>query len=314
MRKISVIMPVYNAALYLNLAIESILKQTYNNFTFIIIDDYSTDNSYEIAKTWARQDSRIILEQNPKNRGIAASLNKALQRCQTDLVARMDADDISHADRFKRQVETFSSQPDLAVCGTLGDFIDENSATLEAIKFPCHPESIRKALPYFNPVIHPTYMVNRQQVNYHYNELAVPIEDYEFLARINLQKAKILNLPEKLIKCRRFILTSQVTSVERESYTRSIYKRFFLTRLLGRQIRQNQPLYVDNRQIRYDNSEFRCFKTAYSILNQAKFNHWPGKISGYLLSALISPVVRDYVYRIMAAKWTVRKTFGSVNS
>lgn len=73
---ISVIMPVYNTAKYLNEAIESILNQTFTDFEFIIIDDCSTDGSKNIIKSY--NDKRIILIENEFNKGIIFGLNFAI--------------------------------------------------------------------------------------------------------------------------------------------------------------------------------------------------------------------------------------------
>ena len=71
--KVSVIMPVYNGAQYLQEAIDSILQQTYRDFEFIIIDDGSTDNSLEIIRMNADLDKRIVLLQNEQNSGICVT-------------------------------------------------------------------------------------------------------------------------------------------------------------------------------------------------------------------------------------------------
>ena len=89
--KISVIMSVYNGTPFLEEAVESILKQTYKNFEFIIVDDASTDETWKYLKFL--NDQRIKLLKNTKNLGLAASLNIALRQAQGDFVARMDADD-----------------------------------------------------------------------------------------------------------------------------------------------------------------------------------------------------------------------------
>jgi len=65
--KISVIMPVYNTEKYCGQAIESILSQSFEDFEFIIIDDFSNDNSYDICKKYSEKDTRIKLYRNEKN-------------------------------------------------------------------------------------------------------------------------------------------------------------------------------------------------------------------------------------------------------
>jgi len=74
--KISVIMPNYNCEKYISGAIESILKQSFTDFEFIIIDDGSTDNSWNIIQEYAKKDDRIVALRNKKNLKICKTLNK----------------------------------------------------------------------------------------------------------------------------------------------------------------------------------------------------------------------------------------------
>ncbi len=114
---IDVVMPVYNAAAYLKQAIESILEQTFSDFHFIIIDDGSTDWSRSILQDYAAQDKRIVLLQNEKNSWICVSLNKAISHCRSPYIVRMDADDISHTDRIRIQVDFMEKHKHVGVCG-----------------------------------------------------------------------------------------------------------------------------------------------------------------------------------------------------
>ena len=89
--RVSVVMPVFNAEKYLRESIESILHQTLANFEFIIVNDYSTDNSKKIIAGFS--DSRIIYLENEKKMGVTKSLNRGLSKASGTYVARMDADD-----------------------------------------------------------------------------------------------------------------------------------------------------------------------------------------------------------------------------
>ena len=104
---ISIIMPVYNNELYLSYAIESILKQTYSNFEFIIIDDCSTDSSWKIISKYAKKDKRIKAHKNKKNLKIVKTRNKGfeLMSKKTKYIAIFDSDDISLPKRILHEVE-----------------------------------------------------------------------------------------------------------------------------------------------------------------------------------------------------------------
>src|SRR5438270_5027187 len=111
---VSVVMTVYNAQEYLNMAIDSILNQTYRNLEFIIIDDGSTDNSGHIIEAY--NDSRIKYTPQ-KNRGLAAALNKGIGVARGKYIARMDHDDISYRTRLEKQVEFLENNKGVAMVG-----------------------------------------------------------------------------------------------------------------------------------------------------------------------------------------------------
>ena len=113
---ITVLMPVFNADKYLNIAIDSILSQTFSNFEFLIIDDGSTDKSVEIIQAYT--DSRIRFIQNVSNQGISATLNKGISLSTTELIARMDADDICYPERLENQYNFFMADPECALLST----------------------------------------------------------------------------------------------------------------------------------------------------------------------------------------------------
>lgn len=98
--KISVIMPVYNAESYIDEAIESILNQTFTDYEFIIIDDGSSDNSFNKISQWQRKDKRIKAIQQ-ENLGRSLTRNKGIEIASSEFIAFMDADDISTPRRLE---------------------------------------------------------------------------------------------------------------------------------------------------------------------------------------------------------------------
>jgi glycosyltransferase EpsE len=124
MTKISVIMGVYNGSKKLTTAVESILNQTFTDFEFIICDDGSSDNSVAILEELLIKDNRIKLLKNPRNLSLAPTLNNCLKVAVGDYIARMDADDISHPDRFEKQVAFLDSHPEYALVGTSRNMYD----------------------------------------------------------------------------------------------------------------------------------------------------------------------------------------------
>src|SRR5688572_29034662 len=114
--RITVLMPVYNAASFLREAIESILQQTFRDFEFLIIDDGSTDESIAIVQAY--KDPRIRFLQNDANVGIAATLNRGIEMASCELIARMDADDISYPTRLQKQYDYMTLNPMCALLST----------------------------------------------------------------------------------------------------------------------------------------------------------------------------------------------------
>ena len=102
--KISVIMATHNDESTISDSIESILKQTYQNIEFLIIDDYSTDETLKILKISNQKQKTLKFFENPKNVGLTKSLNILIRNASGDLIARQDADDISFSNRLFKQV------------------------------------------------------------------------------------------------------------------------------------------------------------------------------------------------------------------
>ena len=86
-------MSIYNGKNYLGKSIKSVLNQTYTNYEFIIIDDASKDNSYELMTSYALKDNRIKVIKNNVNIGLTKSLNNGINISQGEFIVRQDGDD-----------------------------------------------------------------------------------------------------------------------------------------------------------------------------------------------------------------------------
>lgn len=125
--KISVIMGIYNCADTLPEAINSIVNQTYKNWQLIMCDDCSTDNTYDVAKSFVEQyPDKMILIRNDKNMRLAYSLNHCLEYADGEYVARMDGDDLSTSDRFEKQIAYLKEHPEYDLVGTSMRRFDES--------------------------------------------------------------------------------------------------------------------------------------------------------------------------------------------
>src|SRR5215217_1749315 len=110
--RISVVMPVHNALPFLQQALQSILQQTFTDFEFVIFDDASTDGSVEVVREWSQRDGRIQLYESAERLGLSGSSNAVVSKARAPVIARMDADDIAHPDRLRRQWDVMERRPD----------------------------------------------------------------------------------------------------------------------------------------------------------------------------------------------------------
>ena len=127
MPETSIITGVYNIEYCASFhkSMRSILEQTYTDFEWILCDDGSTDNSWELLQDYAAQDARILLLRNEKNLGLAATLNHCLSHAKGEFVARQDADDYSLKERLEKQIAYLKENPYVDVLGCQTYLFDE---------------------------------------------------------------------------------------------------------------------------------------------------------------------------------------------
>lgn len=198
---VTVLLPVFNDRRFVGRAIQSILDQTFRDFELLVLDDGSTDGSMEIVRSF--RDPRVSIESNPRNLGLARTLNAGLALAKSDLIARMDADDISEPGRFERQVAFLEANPQVAVVGTWATWIDENDRPFTRIEFPTQPSEIESALLEDNCIFHPSVMFRRRPVEEigGYSASATLSQDYELWLRMS-ERHPLANLPEYLLQYR----------------------------------------------------------------------------------------------------------------
>jgi glycosyltransferase involved in cell wall biosynthesis len=196
---LSVVMPVYNGEPYLREAVESILKQTFTDFEFIIIDDGSTDRTWQILSEYAAQDERIILRRNPENLRLIKTLNKGLALARGKYIARQDADDISLPKRLATQVSYLQHHPEVGLLGTAYyRLYDQGQLSLR--QPPLTDTEIRWKLLFGNIWCHPSMMFRRQVLENDepFDEQYPHVEDYELWIRL-LKHTCAATLPDPLV-------------------------------------------------------------------------------------------------------------------
>ncbi|AHF92580.1 glycosyl transferase family 2 [Opitutaceae bacterium TAV5] len=202
--RISVVMPVYNAAPWLEAAVHSILRQTCRDFEFIAVDDGSTDGSGALLGRLAARDPRLRVVSRP-NTGIVGALNDGLRLARGDYIARMDADDIALPERFDRQSDYLGGHPDCVAVGSAFIYMDARGALLKWNPRPlAHAEiEARLLLGDGGAIIHPAVMMRRSAVESAggYRESAQWIEDLDLYLRL-ARIGTLANLPEVLLHYR----------------------------------------------------------------------------------------------------------------
>lgn len=191
---VSVVMPVHNALPFLDAAIQSIVCQSEPNFEFIILNDASSDGSKERLRDWQLRDERIRVIEAKQNLGPAKSSQLVALEARAPLVARMDADDISHPDRLRDQLKVFRTHSEAGVVACLCDFIDAKGAR------PRECEGWRLARrSVLAPFAHGTIMYRRELFERvgGYREQCLFWEDQDLIARM-AEVAPVLVIPRPL--------------------------------------------------------------------------------------------------------------------
>lgn len=180
--RVTVLMAVYNGEAYLSEAIDSILRQTFQDFEFLIVDDASTDQSLKIIQAQGNPSIRLVC--NDENLGLAASLNRGLDLARGEYVARMDCDDVSLPTRLAKQVAFLDTNPDIGGCGTWVRYLANGAG--KVVRYPSDPEIIRAGL-LFNPLVaHPSVMLRKEPFSRYglcYDPTLRRSQDYELWSR-----------------------------------------------------------------------------------------------------------------------------------
>jgi glycosyltransferase involved in cell wall biosynthesis len=201
---VSVIMPVYNGEEWLVEAIDSILNQSYENFEFIIVDDCSTDNSYELLKKQAKKDKRIKLFKTTENYGNpGGSGGFAIKKCsnKSKYILPMDQDDISVLTRIDKSVNFMESHPEVDICGGWQKMFGLKNRVSKSVE---NNDDIKARLITGCPFGHSTVIIKKELLDHndftYENKLC---QDYQLWAQAALEYNAIFhNLQEVLLKYR----------------------------------------------------------------------------------------------------------------
>lgn len=227
---VSVLMPIFNGEKFLDESIVSILKQSYTNFEFLIIDDGSTDNTSKLLKRYKAKDKRIKIITHKKNLGIVISLNEGLDRAKGKYILRMDADDIAYPNRFVEQIRFMEANPGVGVCGT---WIKVLTNQPYVWKSPTNDADIKTSLFFESVIAHPSACIRTsalKQLDLKYDQKYIYVEDYNLW--LNLSKNwELANIPIPLLEYRSHSLQTSAVKGTKQSQNLLILKSRLLKSL-----------------------------------------------------------------------------------
>lgn len=237
---VSVVMPVFNAELFVARAIESIQQQTLKDYEFIIIDDASFDKTAMIVKQYAKKDPRIRFYRNKRNLQHARTLNICVKLAKTDYIARMDADDISLARRLETQFMFLQRNPRVAIVGNDILIIDLEGKIIGKRTYPPTSAQLKRIMFLYSPFAHPTVMFRKKifQKLGGYDPKMAPCEDIELWFRLGKEN-EFASIQRILLKYRLYFSSVSHHSVQK-------------TELLGFKIKLRAVKEYGYRPSRYD--------------------------------------------------------------
>jgi glycosyltransferase involved in cell wall biosynthesis/ADP-heptose:LPS heptosyltransferase/2-polyprenyl-3-methyl-5-hydroxy-6-metoxy-1,4-benzoquinol methylase len=202
---VSIFMSVLNGEKYLGDTIESILNQTYRDFEFVIVDDGSTDRTFDIAQSYQGRDARIKVVRSP-HKGVVGARNNAIEHTdpRSRYLMNHDGDDISLPGKLEKLVQYLDEHPEVAIVGCFAEYFDDAGNNRGQPALEWQVGKIRQTFGRVNSMIHSASLIRREVLDKIdlYREDYVPAEDYDLFARALLAGFNLANIPEILHKIR----------------------------------------------------------------------------------------------------------------
>lgn len=239
---LSILMPVYKTAPFLQEAIDSILSQSFSNFELIVLNDCSPDNAEEILDRY--DDPRIIRYLGTENQGLSNVLNIGLDMAKGKYIARMDSDDISLPERLQTQVDYLESHPDIDLCSCGMKLF---GAKDDVWVRESDPEKVKITALFFSPILHASSVWRKEsfeRADLRFKQEMVPAEDYDLWTRALVKGLKLVNLRQVLYKYR--IHPDQATThVKKTSEKSNLVQQNYLRATLPTLSKKNREAFPD---------------------------------------------------------------------
>ena len=220
--RVSIGLPVRNGEATLPLALVSILAQTYSDWELIVIDDGSTDRSFEIARAAVRDDSRVRVIRDGRSLGLAARLNELVRNARGELFARMDADDVAYPHRLAQQVAFLSENPAVDLVGSAMVVFKSGGQARGVRRGPLSHDDICAQPERGFRLFHPTWLGRTDWFRQHsYCPTATRCEDQELLYRTH-DSSRFANIAEPLMGYREDCIPLKKTLSSRRYFVRHV--------------------------------------------------------------------------------------------
>jgi glycosyltransferase involved in cell wall biosynthesis len=193
---VSIIIPVFNGASFIENGIESLLNSSYTNIEILIGDDCSNDQTPQTLERYA-QNKKVRVFLFKTRRGAGSVRNDLIKNASGAFIALQDADDLSHPERFKKQVDYLVRNISVHAVGTNASLVNSQDKRWGKILVPQYPRQIDWLIQ--KSVVHASLMIRKEALqNFSYHEHLIIGEDYYLLTKLYLSGKKIENIPELL--------------------------------------------------------------------------------------------------------------------
>ena len=218
--KVSIIVPVYNTARYLESCIESLKKIDFKLFEVIFIDNHSSDGSFEVLQNINEKNFKVY--RNKKNFGQSYSLNRAINLSKSPFIAIMDSDDICLPNRIKDSYNFLSKNKKYALVAGCSDTINENGDILARRRFTLEFELIKTRVLIDNPISHTTIMFRKNILKKAggYSKKLNFTQDYDLISKIILSGYKVKVLKKKFTLVRKHMKQQSHLFKQQQLYER----------------------------------------------------------------------------------------------
>lgn len=199
---LSVIVPVHRPNLGCLLeAVDSLNSQTFRDFTvYWVYSERHCESSVKLIRSAGKFNSVFLVA---PSKGLPAALNFGIQAVPSEFIARFDADDVCHPDRFRAQIEFLQLNPEISLCGSNLKIINDKSEVISYRNYPTTNKAIGRAFIWSSPIAHPAIMVRRDLfLRFNYNDFLNYAEDLDLFLRLRNANVKFYNLPLPLLNYR----------------------------------------------------------------------------------------------------------------